>query len=82
MVHIEFLVDYYSHKGNKEKAEKYFSAALDLSRFASYDFYTAFILKNDPSENKANLNQADEMISRSGFKRELFNFQFGPSASQ
>ena len=77
-----FLVDYYTHKGNKEKAEKYFSAALDLSRFANYDFYTAFILKNDPFENKANMLQADEMIARSGFKRELFNFQFGPSASR
>jgi hypothetical protein len=75
-----FLVDYYTHKGNKEKAQKYFSSALDLSRFASYDFYTAFILKNDPSGKEEHVIQADEMISRSGFKRELFNFQFGPSA--
>ncbi len=75
-----FLVDYYTHKGNKEKAQKYFSSALDLSRFASYDFYTAFILKNDPSGKEEHVIQANEMISRSGFKKELFNFQFGPSA--
>jgi len=77
-----FLVDYYKHKGKIEKAEEYFAAALDLSMFANYDFYTAFLLKNNPLGNEEQMIQADRMIDRSGFNRELFNFQFGPSASR
>ena len=72
-----FLCDYYTEKKKPEKAMKHFSAALDLSRYASYDFYEAFLLKNDPSGNKDHIAEADQMIARSGFNEALFDFKFG-----
>ena len=77
-----FLCDYYTTEGNLEKSGEYFNSALELSRFASYDFYIAFLLKNDPLKREEHLRLADQMISESGFNRERFTYGFGPSASQ
>ena len=39
-----FLCDYYTTNGLLDRAMVYYHAALELSRFASYDFFTAFLL--------------------------------------
>jgi hypothetical protein len=75
-----FLCDYYTSNGEVERAMDYYMSALELSRFASYDFFTAFLLKNDPSGDSERMAQANQMIAGSGFNGELFHFQFGSSA--
>ncbi len=77
-----FLCDYYFTMEEIERSVEYFHAALELSRYAEYDFYTAFLLKNDPLKNEANIALADQMIAESGFDPERFIFQFGPSVLQ
>jgi hypothetical protein len=57
----------------------YYHAALELSRFASYDFFTAFLLTNDPSGDPERMALADMMIAGSGFNAGLFNYPFGSS---
>ena len=74
-----FLYDYYSSNGQSERAKDYYLAALELSSFASYDFFTAFLLKNDPSGDKERVARADKMIAESGFNAELFNYPLGSS---
>jgi hypothetical protein len=74
-----FLCDYYTTEGsNSEKALEYYNAALELSRYARYDFYSAFLMKNDPAQKPEHLELADRMIAASGFNSELFSYQFGP----
>lgn len=74
-----FLCDYFTTNGRLDRAMAYYHAALELSRFASYDFFTALLLKNDPSGDPERRALADQMISGSGFNAELFNYQFGSS---
>jgi len=74
-----FLCDYYASKDEIERAMYYYRSALELSRTARYDFYAAFLLKNDPTGDNEHLTQAEQMISSSGFSAELFNYQFGSS---
>jgi len=74
-----FLCDYYASHGELDSAMENYLVALELSRFASYDFFTAFLLKNDPSGDKERVAQADQMIAGSGFNAVLFTYQFGSS---
>jgi hypothetical protein len=37
------LYDYYANSGNSKKADYHYKAALQLSRFAGYDFFTLFL---------------------------------------
>lgn len=74
-----FLCDYYTSNGQLDRAMDNYMAALELSRFASYDFFTAFLLKNDPSGDKERVARAGQMIADSGFNAEHFNYQFGSS---
>lgn len=74
-----FLCDYYTSKGEVNRAMENYLSALELSRFANYDFFTAFLLKNDPSGDKERIAQADQMIDDSGFNAALFTYQFGSS---
>ena len=74
-----FLCDYFTTNGQLDRAMVYYLAALELSRFAGYDFFTAFLLKNDPSGDLERVALADQMIAGSGFNVELFNYQFGSS---
>jgi hypothetical protein len=74
-----FLCDYYTSKGEIDRAMHYYRSSLELSRTACYDFYTAFLLTNDPSGDNERLAQAEQMIADSGFSAELFNYHFGSS---
>jgi hypothetical protein len=77
-----FLCDYYFTMEENDRSISYFEAALELSRYAGYEFYTAFLLKNDPLKNEENMALADQMIADSGFNPERFIYQFGPSVLQ
>jgi len=46
-----FLFKYYQDH-NPEKAKEHFQLALELSDFARYDFYTAFLLNHNPINDK------------------------------
>ena len=74
-----FLCDYYTSTGQLNRAMSNYLNALELSRYASYDFFIAFLLKNDPSGDAERIAQADQMIADSGFNAELFKYQFGSS---
>ena len=77
-----FMFDYFTDKGVPEKADYYFEAGIKLSRFAGYDFFTAFFLYNHPGENKDIALFATQMIEESGFNLSLFTYPSGPCASQ
>ncbi len=70
-----FLCDYYMSMGNSSAALNYHSTSLELSRFAEYDFFEAFLLINDPLKSPKNLLKAEKMISKSGFISDSFNFR-------
>lgn len=74
-----FLCDYYTSKGEVNRAMDNYLSALELSRFANYDFFTAFLLKNDPSGDHERIAEANQMITDSGFNAALFTYQFGSS---
>ena len=74
-----FLVDYLHSTGERERALKFYEAALELTRFAGYDFYTALLLRNDPLQRSESLELAAEMIRNSGMNETLFHYSFGPS---
>lgn len=76
-----FLCDYYFTGKEMEKCLECFNAALELSQYAGYEFYMAFLLKNNPLKNKKLITEADRMIAESGFHSEGFIYSFGPSSS-
>jgi hypothetical protein len=61
------LMDMYTSEGKTVKANLHFQAALELSRYASYDFYTAFLLLHDPEKETSNIETAKKMFRESGF---------------
>ncbi len=61
-----FLSDFYKDSDIK-KAKEYFELALKLSQFAQYDFYTAFLLINNPTKDSELIREAEEMLKKSGF---------------
>jgi hypothetical protein len=77
-----FLYDIYSAERNPDRAKVAYDRALELSRLASYDLYTAILLNNDPDEDPEKRDRADGMVTASGFNPTLFNLSFGPSAAQ
>lgn len=77
-----FLVDIYSAERHFDRAGIAYSRALELSRMASYDLYTAILLNNDPYRDKEKLERAAGMIAASGFNPPLFNLSFGPAVAQ
>ena len=44
-------IDYYSQSGREGRARYYLEAALEISRFAQYDFYETFLLKKGAGFN-------------------------------
>jgi hypothetical protein len=77
-----FMFDYLSDKGRTKEAGHYFESALNLSKIAGYDFFTAFLLHNHPGNNKDITLFSTQMIENSGFNLSLFNYPIGPSVSQ
>jgi hypothetical protein len=67
-----FLCDYYLISGDIGKADKHYQSALEISQFAQYDFYTAFLMMNNPMKDTETIQQAEIQISNSGFKPEQF----------
>ena len=74
-----FLIDYHFSEGEEELAMEFYGAALELSKLARYDLYTAWLLRNDPGRDPGRLNEGEEMIRRSGMNACMFNFRFGTS---
>lgn len=66
-----FLCDYYLISGDMDNANKHYLSALELSQFAQYDFYTAFLMINNPEKDPEIIQQAEEKIKRSGCNPEL-----------
>jgi len=77
-----FLCDYYFTGEEMEKSLECFNTALELSQYAGYEFYKAFLLKNNPMKNEEQIVEADRMIAESGFNSEGFTYSFGPSSSE
>lgn len=50
-----------------EKANEYFKLALDLSTFAQYDFYTAFLLVKNPTNDDELIAKGNEMFKKLRF---------------
>ncbi len=67
-----FLCDYYLISGVIEKVDKHYQSALEISQFAQYDFYTAFLMMNNPMKDTETIQLAEKRISNSGFNPELF----------
>ncbi len=74
-----FLVDYHFSEGEEELGMEFYGAALELSKLARYDLYTAWLLRNDPGRDPGRLNEGEEMIRRSGMNACTFSFRFGTS---
>ena len=72
------LCDYQQSQGKTPEALKSFDAALEISRFAQYDFYTILLLRNDPLARPATLQEANKMKPKSGFDDHTFSFHAGP----
>ncbi|MCD6596082.1 MAG: hypothetical protein J7L04_00235, partial [Bacteroidales bacterium] len=66
------LCDYFRIAGDIYKANIYYQSALEISQFAQYDFYTAFLMINNPARDPESIQQAERQIGQSGFKLELF----------
>ncbi len=73
-----FLCDYYFSEGDPGKAMEYYDTALEISRFADYDFFSAFLMKNIPVQEPESVEQAEKRIADSGFNRALFDYRMGP----
>ncbi len=73
-----FLFDYHITKDDTASALKHYEAALELARFAGYEFYMAFLLVNDPLRDSVRVKKGEELIRASGIDRELFTFPLGP----
>jgi hypothetical protein len=76
-----FLVDIYSAERHLDRAGDAYARALELSRLASYDLYTAILLNNDPFSDPERRERAAGMIAASGFNPVLFNLSFGPDVT-
>lgn len=72
-----FLTDYYNSEGCRDKAAHYHSNALEISRFAEYDFFIAFLLKNDPLKRTEFHAAAEQMLIHTDFDIRKFHFQPG-----
>jgi tetratricopeptide (TPR) repeat protein len=72
-----FLVDYHFSVGEADLSANIFRDALELSKFARYDLYTAWLLINDPQKDPDHRRTGEEMIRNSGMNVERFNFRFG-----
>ncbi len=72
-----FLVDYHFSVGEAELSARKFRDALELSKYARYDLYTAWLLKNDPQRDSDRLKIGEAMIRNSGMNVKIFNFRFG-----
>lgn len=70
-----FSCDFYTSKGNTRMALKYYTTALELSRFAEYDFFIAFLSFNDPNKRPGYHLKATNMLSKSGFVMDKFIFR-------
>ena len=66
-----FLSDWYKDV-DVEKSKEYYQLALNLSEFAQYDFYKAFLLINNPIKDEEKLRKGHEMFKNSGFEPEHF----------
>lgn len=77
-----FLVDIYSAERNFDRAGIAYDRALELSRLAAYDLYTAILLNNDPFSDPEKRERAAGMIAASGFNPALFNLSLGPAVAQ
>lgn len=73
-----FLTDYYTSEGFRDKAVNYHSNALEISRFAEYDFFTVFLLKNDPLKRPEFHAAANQMLIHTDFDIRKFHFHPGP----
>ena len=70
-----FLFDYYMTTGDMDKALLHHREGLELSRFAGYDFYEAFLLKKGAVLDAGYGPAADQMIRSSGFNPSANCFQ-------
>ena len=77
-----FLYDFYSNQGEVTAAISFYNSALELSRFASYEFYETLLLNNDPSGDPDPKRKAQERIRNSGFHPDSFKFMLGPCAER
>jgi len=77
-----FFCDYYISVGQEQEAMYYYNAALELAVFAEYDFYRAFLLRNDPLQRPVMLEEARAMIKSAGYDECLFTFHHGAYSEQ
>jgi hypothetical protein len=77
-----FLYEIYSADRHFDRARDAYDRALELSRMAAYDLYTAILLNNDPYNDPENRERAAGMIDASGFNPALFSLSFGPALAQ
>ncbi len=70
-----FLCDFHFSKGNKREALNYYYTALELSKFADYDFFIAFLSVNDPLKRPDYYSLAEKMVAKSGFIMDKFIFR-------
>ena len=68
------LCDYFRIAGDIEKANIHYQSALEISQFAQYDFFTAFLMINNPARDPESIKQAERQIRQSGFNLELFAY--------
>jgi len=66
-----FLSDWYIET-DIEKSKEYYQLALNLSEFAKYDFYRAFLLVNNPMKDKEKIKKGKEMVRNSDFALKYF----------
>jgi hypothetical protein len=72
------LCDYLLTRGEKGEALKSHDAALEISRFAEYDFYTVFLLKNDPLNRPESIVEAKEIEGKASPGGKKFSVHAGP----
>lgn len=67
-----FLCDYHLMGGKPDEAYLFWCNAIEITKFAEYDFYTAYLLINNPKKDTDIQNEGFQMIDGKGFKSELF----------
>ena len=61
-----FLCDYFFTKKNITKANEYYQAAMEMAKYAEYDFYQAFLLINNPFKNHNLIEEGMALVNASG----------------
>lgn len=68
--------------GDSDKALFWYNSALELSRFAEYEFFLAFLLLNDPLGREVYKTEALQLLQKTPILPERLILKFGPSVLQ